>query len=239
MNATKFLKSSYVGAMRGARGLARATGLLAALELRPDRRAHWLRSLFAIHDIDAMVALDVPWWSYDAIDAVEAFLAVREQAQIFEYGSGASTVWAARRAASVVSVEHDAIWHSIVARKLDGFGNATLELVPPDSETHADFLSRKQGSAGRSFRAYVTAIERHDGPFDLIVIDGRSRVACLRQSLTHLAPGGMIVFDNSGRAEYRAALAALEGESQTLRGRVPSLPYRDQTTLIRPGVTVT
>lgn len=236
MSASRVLKSGYVSLMRGAKGAASATGVLAALDRRlPDRRAHWLRSLFAIHDIDAMVALDVPWWSYDAIDAVEAFLADRPKARVFEYGSGASTVWAARRAARVISVEHDAGWHPIVARRLAEYDNADLVLIAPDTEVDAGYLSQKPGSKGQSFRNYVTAIERQDGPFDLIVIDGRARVACLGQALGHLAPGGMIVFDNSGREEYRAALAGVAGELRTLRGRVPSLPYPDQTTLLRPG----
>lgn len=235
MSASRVAKSAYVSTLRGVRGLARATGIYGALQRRlPDRGAHWWLSLFAIHDIDAMVDLDVPWWSYDAIDKVDAFLAERPKARVFEYGSGASTIWAARRAYHITSVEHDADWYPIISGRLKPFSNVDLKLIEPDTDYDAAYGSTKPGNTERSFRSYVTSIEDAGGPFDMIVIDGRARVACLRQALDYLAPGGIIVFDNSGRREYRAPIEAVKGQVDTYRGRVPSLPYYDQTTLIMP-----
>lgn len=235
MTPSQAAKSTYVFVMRALRTLAKTTGIYQALENRlPNRRAHWWLSLFAIYDIDAMVKLDVPWWSYDAIDEVNTFLAGRPKARVFEYGSGASTIWAALRAEHVTSVEHDESWHPIISNRLREFDNVDLRLMPPDDTFHADFGSQKPGNASRSFKAYVSAIEDSDTPFDLIIIDGRARVACLKHALGKLADDGMIVFDNSGRSEYRDPINSLNAHVQTYRGRVPSLPYPDQTTLIRP-----
>src|SRR3546814_1018846 len=68
----------------------------------------WSASLFAIHDIERMIALGLPWWNVAATREVAEFLRARPKARVFEYGAGASTIWLARHAAGVVSVEHHA-----------------------------------------------------------------------------------------------------------------------------------
>ena len=229
-------KRGYVALMRGVRGLARPLGVGAApVCARRHRYRHWLQSLLAIHDIDALIRLDVPWWTYDAIEQVEDFLKAHTKARVFEYGSGASTVWLAKRAASVHSIDHDAGWIAFSAPRLAELGNALVECVPADEPPVADraYHSGKGGHHGQSFKAYAEAIDRTEGLYDLIVIDGRARAACLRHALPRLAPGGMIVFDNSHRARYRASIAGSGLRAVVTRGLVPSLPLPDQTTLLR------
>jgi hypothetical protein len=228
-------KRGYVGLMRAVRGAVEPLGLgRTPVSARDHRYRHWVQSLLAIYDIDALIRLDVPWWTYDAIGKVEDFLKSRPKARVFEYGSGASTVWLAKRAGSVISIDHDAPWVAFSAPRLAELGNAMVELVPADARPDPDpqFLSGKPGYAGTTFRTYVDAIDRHEGQFDLIVIDGRARSACLAKSIDRLAPGGMIVFDNSHRARYRNAIAASGLRADVTRGLVPSLPLPDQTTLL-------
>ena len=121
------------------------------------------------------------------------------------------------------------------APRLAEQGNARVELVPADTHPDPDprFLSGKPGYAGQTFRAYVEAIHRQEGRFDLIVIDGRARAACLERAVERLALGGLIVFDNSHRARYRRAIVRSGFRAQVTRGLVPSLPLPDQTTLLR------
>ncbi|QQA42038.1 class I SAM-dependent methyltransferase [Pelagovum pacificum] len=239
MTTATFAKAGYIRLARIYGGLTDLTGIADWLDRKREqsRIAHWARSLAAIHDIDGLVALDVPWWSYKAIDEVDAFLAARPGARVFEYGSGASTVWLARRAGSVTSVEHHAGWHGLVSGRLsgvDGLAPVELRLVEPDAEASVDpiYISEKSGEAGTSFEAYASAIGADGQTYDVIVIDGRARAACLRHAADHLAPGGMIVFDNTGRARYRRAIAASGLASRVLRGLTPSLPYPDETTLL-------
>lgn len=230
------VKALYVGAVRQGRRAARASGLLGRLERRRDSRvALWARSLFAIYDIDDLAALDLPWWTFEAIDKVDRFLAGRPNARVFEYGSGASTIWLARRAAEVVSVEHDAAWHPEVERRLTAFPAARVRFVPPDAELSRDarYASDKPAWRGRSFRNYVHAIDAEPGQFDLIVVDGRARTACLELARGRLAPDGLIVFDNSHRRPYRRAIAASGMEWQRFGGLAACLPYPDETTLMR------
>lgn len=235
MEATVLAKRGYVSAMRAVRAVARPLGALDhPADYRTSRTRHWLQSLLAIYDLDQLIRLDVPWWTYEAIGKVEAFLKARGNARVFEYGSGASTAWLAKRAQRVTSVEHDGQWLELLRPRLAGFGHVTVELAAPDSPTDPDtsFHSHKAGYRGRSFRSYVETIRRCDGPFDLIVIDGRARPACLTEAAGHLAPGGMIVFDNSHRGHYQAALDSCGLHREITRGLVPSLPVPDQTSLL-------
>lgn len=228
-------KRGYVSLMRAVRSAVEPFGLgRKPVSARDHRYRHWLQSLLAIYDIDALIRLDVPWWTYDAIGKVEAFLQARPNVRVFEWGSGASTVWLAKRAGSVVSIDHDAPWVEFSAPRLAEQGNAQVELVPADARPDPDpqFLSGKPGYAGQTFRAYVDAIERHEGLFDLIVIDGRARATCLEKAVGRLAQGGLIVFDNSHRSRYRKAIAASGLHAEVTRGLVPSLPLPDQTTLL-------
>jgi hypothetical protein len=230
------LKNIYVGTVRGGRNVAARAGLLGMLERRRDSRtALWLRSLFAIYDIDDLSGLDLPWWTFDAIEKVDRFLKGRPNARVFEYGSGASTIWLARRAGEVVSVEHDAQWFPEVERRLAGFSHAKLRFVAPDATPSADprYASDKPAWRGRTFHDYVHAIDAEPGQFDLIVVDGRARTACLEYARTRLAPGGLIVFDNSHRAPYRRAIANSGMDWERTRGLAACLPYPDETTLMR------
>lgn len=235
-DAATLAKRGYVKGMRLVRGIVHPPGTEAqAVSARDHRYRHWLQSLLAIHDIDALIRLDVPWWTYDAIAQVEDFLKARPGAQVFEYGSGASTVWLAKRAGSVISVDHDAGWIDFSRPRLAELGNAVVELVAADAVPDADphYHSGKSGSRGASFRTYVDSIDRWPGQFDLIVIDGRARAACLTKAVDRLTDDGMIVFDNSHRARYRKAIGHCGLELVVTRGLVPSLPVPDQTTLLR------
>ena len=230
----KLLKRAYVSGVRALRPVVAKLGLLASLERRaPDSRlALWLRSLFAIYNIDDMAALDLPWWTLAAVKETDEFLKRNGSARVFEYGSGASTIWLARRAKSVISIEHDLPWYEVVSDRLVPFSNAKLRLIEADAEPVAGYVSEKSGWAGRSFQRYASAIDEESGQFDLIIIDGRARAVCLAHAVKRLAPGGMILFDNSARERNRVAIEASGLLTRRFRGAAPCLPYPDETTLL-------
>jgi hypothetical protein len=209
------MKRTYVDVMQ-------ALGSIPGLAGRPAEGANpygirrWIASLFAIYDTERMVALDCPWWNVAATRAVERFLAARPGAQVFEYGAGASTIWLARRAGRVVSVEHDPDWFGRFRRQQAPFDNAQL-------------LHRPLASDG----GYVEAIAETGGLFDLIVVDGRRRTECLRAAILHLAPGGIIVFDDSGRTRYREGIAECGLRETRHFGRSFCVPYPDHTSILR------
>lgn len=233
-------RSAYVSGMHGIRAVFDAAGISSWFARHDGRLSRHLQSLGAIHDLDRMIALDVPWWTYPAIAEVEEFLNDRDgKARVFEYGAGASTVWLAKRASEVHSVEHDVGFAGVLEPRLAEFGHVILLCVEPEQRTPAStVVSARRGHEGFDYANYVRSIEDVGGRFDLIVIDGRARSACLAQAVPHLADDGIVVFDNSGRRRYQAAIEASGLEVQVRRGWAPSLPYRDVTSLLRPRVTV-
>lgn len=230
------LKNAYIRSIRAAGTVARHLGLLSALERhREQRSALWLRSLFSIYSLDDLVHLDLAWWTFEAMNQVDEFLRQKPGARVFEYGSGASTFWLARRGALVTSIEHDAAWGSKMVERTRHVENIRVKVVPPVKSDHGQFRSGVGSWSGYDFEAYVRSIDGEPGTFDLIVIDGRCRPACLAHAKGRLADGGMILFDNSGRRRYRDSILAATMDRTVTRGMVPTLPYPDETTLLRQG----
>jgi hypothetical protein len=182
--------------------------------------AKWLLSLGAIYDIDRMVRLDVPWWNVRATQEVASFLARRSRARVFEFGSGASSVWLAGRASSLVTVEHDAAWATKVGTHLKAYDNSrllTAELHSPDGIAPSPYLSAIDGT----------------GDYDLIVVDGRRRIDCLTAAIPHLKRDGLILFDDSGRRRYRAGIAQCGLQETHYFGRSFCVPYPDHSSLLK------
>src|SRR3954452_3854394 len=76
----------------------------------------------------------VPWMPYRVIEALDRWLA--PSMSVFEFGSGGSTLFFARRVRRVVTVEHDAQWAALVQAELRARGLAECELhvVPPSGD---------------------------------------------------------------------------------------------------------
>ena len=231
------MKKAYVCGARALRRALAGIRLLGPLDrwAERSRTGLWLRSLLSIYDLKDLLHHDVPWWTFEAADRVDGFLATRPGARVFEWGSGASTVWLSRRAASVTSIEHDAAWAAIVAPVLPD--NAVVRVVEPRPATGgpAEQLSAKSGFEQLDFARYVDAMENLDGCFDLVVVDGRARTACFHRAITRLAPGGVLVFDNVDRRRYRHAIAhsPVRVDVEWTRGLTPALPYPTRTALVR------
>jgi hypothetical protein len=200
---------------------------------REHRIRHWAYSLTKVHDSLAIAELDVPWWTYRAIDVVDSWLAARPHPiRVFEYGSGASTLWLARRADDVHSVEHHVGFAEHIRPTLEKHPNIDFHVVEAVKSSSPAVPTAKEGHAGLDFADYVATIDKVGGSFDLIVIDGRAREACLVAALPRLAPDGIIVYDNSRRARYQRAIAAAGVTERRLRGLTPTLPYPDQTSVL-------
>jgi len=140
----------------------------------------------------APVELDLPWFSYGAIDFLENY--VGRETRVFEFGSGGSTLFFAQRVKSVVSVEDNAEWCDIVARRIerDGMKNADLRHIPVTFTTDDAFKNSD----------YLNAVR--ESTFDVIVVDGTDwtanvRPICFEVAEEQIAPGGVILVDDSWR----------------------------------------
>lgn len=227
------LRTAYVGLLHAIRLLTSRLGILQRLEHSRFWFLRHLRTLMAIYDSQDLASLGLPWWTYKATQSVDAFLALRPNARVFEFGAGASTLWLASRAAEVHSVEHDVDFADSLRSLLADSAGVTLHVVPPSPVLpETPIRSGQRDHKDLDFTSYVHTIDRVGGIFDLIVVDGRARVDAFLMAQRSLAPGGMIVFDDIHRRRYRDALEQDGWRVRVLRGAKPSLPYPDATGLL-------
>lgn len=141
------------------------------------------------------IGMQLPWWSYGAIRYMDRYLTSTHR--VFEYGSGGSSLFLARRAAAVVAVENDPAWHRLVVDTAAAHGLAHLscELHPLSDDSLASF---RRSEFSRRIAADVwdvVVIDCHCGfneaPFGVI------RPAAFADALERVRPGGLIVLDDS------------------------------------------
>ena len=121
--------------------------------------------------------------------AIEGFLA-RRDGDVFEYGSGHSTLWFAQFA-NVVTVEHDEEWYAELVRALSESG---LE-----ADTHYVAAAVMPG-----------VISQYD-MFDLVLVDCQDdrRILAAQLAIHHVKPGGWLVMDDSNWPLWEPAKAML------------------------------
>jgi len=228
------VKRAYAATAQGAGRALTKAGVLGDEPPALDHRLrHWAFSLTKVHNSLEIAKLDVPWWTYKAIDAVTDWLYTREKPiRAFEYGSGASTFWLAKRVDEVHSVEHHLGFGEMMAKELAPFDHVTLRIVEPERSANPRIPSGKEGHQGLDFYNYVNAINDVGGTFDLIVVDGRAREACLAAAIPKLNPGGIVIYDNSMRRRYRQPIETCGLTERRYRGLTPTLPYPDQTSVL-------
>jgi len=174
----------------------------------------WYRSLAP----DASpLADEIPWLTFGAIRFLERELP--DGMRAFEYGTGGSTIFLARRAAELVTVEHDPVWAELVRAAMAASASSWhLHVVPPESgeagksvtdPTDPDaFTSGDPASRARRFETYARTIEPYaDASLDIVLVDGRARPSCLALAVPKVRPGGVLVLDDSERERYQRAIA--------------------------------
>jgi len=140
----------------------------------------WMRSLREGKPVDKNGG-DVPWMNYPVVRFLKGRL--RKDFQLFEFGSGYSTSFYARLVQSVTSVEHDEEWLR-VARK-----------IAPENVT---LIFKEKDINGE----YCRVINSTGQKYDVVIVDGKDRVNCIKQSIEALMSRGVIVLDDSQMEFY-------------------------------------
>ena len=151
-----------------------------------------------------------PWIAPRATAILEQILT--KDLKGLEYGSGISSVFLAQRIGHLVSIEHYESWYQKVGRLLKKYdlSNTDRQLVKPDKikklphkPTKPELHEMKYGHTYLDYADYANAVRKFpDKHFDFVLIDGRSRVECMRSSLAKVKKGGFIILDNSERSHY-------------------------------------
>ena len=148
----------------------------------------WLRSLRAGRPVDASGA-PVPWYTYPAIDFLETL--VDRRWHVLEWGGGNSTLWWASRVTSVTTVEDNRKWHDEIAAAAPD----SVELLFRDTEN--DFVN--------------APLELGRKEYDVVVVDGSWRSACMELGLRLLGPRGILIFDNTDKRANREVQEMVTG----------------------------
>ena len=147
-----------------------------------------------------------------------------------EYGCGVSTVIAALRAKRGVSIEGNPDWYKNTSNKLYKYRlNGTIEMRYADIGP-TGWLSYPM-LRNASAHAYCARQLRPSETFDLVLIDGRFRVACSAYVYRHLnEKATLLVHDSRGRRHYSDIL-----KLYSLVGFVQSLAVFKPKTLRNPN----
>lgn len=143
--------------------------------------------------------LRLPWFSWAAID----FLKARDfsNCNVFEFGSGGSTLFFSDRALSVTSVEDNRVWHEVVSTAIsdEGLSNARVVFADASRDRHVDYGSTP----------YVNALDK---PYDVIVVDGTEdwpdeivRPVCFERAESFVSKGSIIIVDDAWRYDGKIA----------------------------------
>jgi protein-L-isoaspartate O-methyltransferase len=124
----------------------------------------------------------IPWMNYSFIDFLEPRL--NQSMNIFEYGSGYSTLYLSDKVGSITSIEFDKTWFEKMKENLKDKDHCKL-IYRPDQ------------------KQYIEAIgEFGDKRFDIIIVDGRDRTDCIKHVLPFLGDGGVVLLDDSWQAKF-------------------------------------
>ncbi|WP_275287423.1 CDC27 family protein [Halomonas elongata] len=108
---------------------------------------------------------------------------LKSASSYFEFGSGGSTVWAVKEGLEVKGVESDANWVNALKKDLGPPCQVKVVDIGPTREW--GFPADVKES--HFFQEYSRAIFQHCQPFDLILVDGRFRVACAMTAIEHIS----------------------------------------------------
>lgn len=178
--------------------------------------AVWVRTTWLGHNL---FDLDLPWLCFPAARFLNQ--RIEPGMRVFEWGSGASTLFFGRRGCRVVSIEHDLSWLESLDSRVREHGEVeVLPISDADEE-------------------YIRAIERFaPGTLDLVLVDGNRRCECLTAALSRVRRGGWLILDDSERAMYRSCLSGVperDWEARHFHGPKPSSvwPAFTRTTCLR------
>lgn len=131
----------------------------------------------------------------------------------FEFGSGGSTVWAVQQGLIVEGVESDDKWVNALKQRL----GSACRVAAVDIGPTGDWGYPTSSSSIDKFPDYSRAIHQHEMAFDLVLVDGRFRVACILAAIQHIfrwhsepQSARLFIHDFWNRQQYHTVLEFLE-----------------------------
>jgi hypothetical protein len=144
----------------------------------------WYKSFNTKQSVDKF-GKPIPWCTYPFIKFIEPRL--KKDFHVFEFGGGNSTIWYAERVKNIKAVEHDKSWVEYIKKKMP---------------SNAEIIYKQMTADGD----YSKEVMKDGNKYNIIIIDGRDRNNCAKNSINGLTNDGIIVFDNSNLSIYKEAI---------------------------------
>lgn len=174
----------------------------------------WFKSFYKKQSIDKS-GNPLPWYTYSFINFIED--RIQKDFEVFEYGSGNSTLWWANRVEMVDSVESDKKWFEQIKSQMPQNVNLNYEACE-DNEN------------GK----YAKKVLNSGNKYNLIIVDGKDRNNCIHYSISALKNNGVIILDNSNREIYQSAFEELKANDFKridFYGVSPIVPFESATSI--------
>ncbi len=169
----------------------------------PENDWHW--DFVLKRDTDAYLSAPTPWLAAGAVGVLDKRLSGSDH--VFEWGSGASTLWFMTRVATVKSFETDRGWVELLAPRLNG--RCDVQLADTDEAYSQPDLS----------------------DVDVVLIDGMRRSDCAAHVAATGREGLLVVFDDSERDAH------LQGAELLSRRASEQWHYPALTAMMTPNLT--
>lgn len=117
----------------------------------------------------------IPWFTYPAIEYIDQL--DLSDVDVLEWGSGSSSEYFQKNAKSIITIEHDKNWYE--SNKSSFVGNNKIIFT--------------------NLNSYIDTAYSLNKKFDLIIVDGVQRDACMMAARRLINDGGLIILDNSDR----------------------------------------
>lgn len=172
----------------------------------------WFNAFLSQSPVDAENK-PIPWVTYPFIDFIKKRL--NKNLTVFEYGAGNSTLFYSNLVKEVISVENDKAW---------------IEKLSKNKPENVNFIYTELFYDGE----YSKMPKVLNKEFDIIIVDGRDRVNCCKNSISSLKEGGIVILDDSEREQYSLAFKLFKEngfKEISFNGIAPGLFHTKCTTI--------
>ncbi len=129
---------------------------------------------------------------------------INSNTKYFEWGSGFTTLTADKIGAKVTSIEGSKSWYNKLIKK--NLSNNTNLIYVNIGET-GGYSFPKDPTKGHN---YITSIKEEQ---DIILVDGRWRVACAIHAFPFISENGILMIHDFNRKDYHPLLKIYKNES--------------------------
>jgi predicted O-methyltransferase YrrM len=140
-------------------------------------------------------------------EIVDLVTYINRDTEMLEIGGGNSTIFLSKIVKKLVTIEHDENWSRTIKSEMEKSNfssNWELHVVKPNWNQLHPFSPAEEGQ----FINYTNFIlSLPDEQFDVILVDGRDRVQCVKNSISKLKKNGvLLIHDFWNREKYHSIL---------------------------------